>query len=202
MVLTQLTYRLYSMAIETLAAAVFIIPLFMLLQGCYVHKRKRTAYYVVFALYLSVVYAETGLPTIKSFHFSPNINLIPFKSIRGESTESILNVLLFVPLGFLLPFVWTPFQKFANTFLFGVGVSFTIEILQLLTFRATDINDIITNGVGTIIGYCFAAVWLKVFPKIHNIGKATDIVLLVAVTVFVMAFPQPAIVSLILKVIQ
>lgn len=190
------------MAIETLAAAVFIIPFFILLQGCYVHKWKRTIYYVVFTIYLSVVYAETGLPTIQSFHVSPNINLIPFKSIRGEATESILNVLLFVPLGFLLPLVWTPFQKLANTILFGVGTSLAIEILQLFTFRATDINDIITNGVGTIIGYCFAEVCLRVFPIIHSPGKATDIVSLVAVTVFVMAFPQPAIVSLILKVIQ
>ena len=201
MILTQLTYRLYSMAIETLAAAVFIIPFFILLQGCYVHKWKRTVYYVVFTLYLSVVYAETGLPTIQSFHVSPNINLIPYKSIRGEATESILNVLLFVPLGFLPPLVWTPFQKLANTILFGVGTSLAIEILQLFTFRASDINDIVANGTGTIIGYFFAAVCLRAFPNIHNPGKPSDIVLLVATTVFVMVFPQPAVASMFWKVI-
>lgn len=34
-----------------------------------------------------------------------------------------------------------------------------IEVFQIFTFRTSDINDIITNIMGTVIGY-FAAKWI------------------------------------------
>ena len=38
----------------------------------------------------------------------------------------------------------------------GLITTFLIEISQIFTFRTTDINDIITNTAGTIIGYFVA----------------------------------------------
>ena len=35
----------------------------------------------------------------------------------------------------------------------GFAVSLGIELLQLFTFRLTDIDDLITNTAGTVIGY-------------------------------------------------
>lgn len=39
----------------------------------------------------------------------------------------------------------------------GFGLSLTIELAQLFTqYRATDVDDLITNTVGTLLGYlCF-----------------------------------------------
>ena len=35
----------------------------------------------------------------------------------------------------------------------GLAVSLGIELLQLFTFRLTDIDDLITNTAGTVTGY-------------------------------------------------
>ena len=38
----------------------------------------------------------------------------------------------------------------------GLLISCIIETSQIFTFRTTDINDLITNTIGTVIGYCVA----------------------------------------------
>ncbi len=60
---------------------------------------------------------------------------------------------LFVPFGFFLPILWDKFRNIKNIALMGFIVTSLIEISQIFTFRTSDINDIITNTVGTIIGY-------------------------------------------------
>jgi len=69
------------------------------------------------------------------------------------------NILLFIPLGFLVPKLWDNFKHFKNAFLLGLGVSISIEFLQLLESllggwgRVTDIDDVICNVIGVVLGY-------------------------------------------------
>jgi glycopeptide antibiotics resistance protein len=66
------------------------------------------------------------------------------------------NVLLFVPLGFLLPLVW-PRLRFLKALQIAIAVSLSIELLQWLSsslgsYRAVDINDVILNVFGACLG--------------------------------------------------
>ena len=118
--------------------------------------------------YLCVILTNiVGLPCLSEFirlaglgesFFDPNINLIPFGD--GFSLSFLLNIMLFIPLGFLCPLISKYYQHIKNIFFIGCGLSLTIEILQLFTlYRATDIDDLITNTVGTLIGYfCFLVI--------------------------------------------
>nr|WP_231607245.1 VanZ family protein [Fictibacillus sp. 18YEL24] len=69
------------------------------------------------------------------------------------------NILLFVPLGFLVPLIWKSVIHFNHIFLLAIGISVTIELLQLLESifggwgRVTDIDDVICNVAGAILGY-------------------------------------------------
>lgn len=69
------------------------------------------------------------------------------------------NILLFVPLGFLVPIIWKNIMHFNQIFLLAIGISITIELLQLLESifggwgRVTDIDDVICNVDGAILGY-------------------------------------------------
>lgn len=69
------------------------------------------------------------------------------------------NILLFVPLGFLVPLIWKSVIHFNHIFLYAIGISVTIELLQLLESifggwgRVTDIDDVICNVAGAILGY-------------------------------------------------
>lgn len=135
-------------------------------------KTRISILLLVFYYYLCVMLTNiVGIPTLSEYirlsrlgeaFFNPNINLIPFSD--GFSLSFILNIFLFIPLGFLCPLISKSYQCVKNTLLIGCGLSFSIEIVQLFTlYRATDINDLITNIIGTLIGYfCFRWSYVKI----------------------------------------
>lgn len=66
------------------------------------------------------------------------------------------NIIVFMPFGVLLPFIWKRFRNFADTFLAGFLFSLGIEIFQLYSaFGAFDVDDILLNCIGVISGYVF-----------------------------------------------
>ncbi len=126
---------------------------------------------IIFVLYLWQVYNLTGAGGLTDIIYVPdgainnsiikaNINLIPFNSI---DISFFLNILMLIPLGFLVPLIWKDYRKWYKTMLLGAGFSLMIEISQLVTTRATDVNDLIANTVGALIGY---VIW-KVFFRKH-----------------------------------
>ena len=64
-----------------------------------------------------------------------------------------LNVLLFVPLGMLLPIVKESFGSLKKVFISGFLFSLSIEVTQILTKRGWfDVDDVINNTLGAVIG--------------------------------------------------
>ena len=122
---------------------------------------KRQALALPFlAGYLGIVFASTVfcrklLPAMR-WH------LIPFWSYaraiaRGTGTllrENALNVLLFLPLGFLLPQVDLRCRSAKRTALLCLGLSYSIELLQLLLRRGTFelFDDPLHNLLGGMLG--------------------------------------------------
>ena len=107
------------------------------------------------------------------------------------------HVLLFVPLGFFLPLFWKKFSSFWYAALFGFCTSLLIELLQIFTFRATDINDLMTNTVGTVLGYLLARVVLKLLPGTEPSARTKDVFLVCGMTFGVMFFVQPFLAALV-----
>jgi glycopeptide antibiotics resistance protein len=73
---------------------------------------------------------------------------------RGDTVRQIvLNVLMMVPFGFLLPLVKP--QKLWTCALWTFTFSLAIELIQplMLGGRASDITDLVTNTTGGILGY-------------------------------------------------
>ncbi|MEG2813533.1 MAG: VanZ family protein, partial [Oscillospiraceae bacterium] len=67
--------------------------------------------------------------------------------------------------------------KWYITPLCGLAFSLTIEATQMFCNGATDLDDLITNTIGTIIGYIIFALIKKISPKILNYTRNPDIVL-------------------------
>jgi len=93
-----------------------------------------------------------------------SINFIPFKTIiyylKGNQSvriamENLLgNIFAFSPLGFLLPLLFKNCKRITNTFLISTGISFFIEIIQLIfNLGSCDIDDIILNALGSLLGF-------------------------------------------------
>ena len=88
------------------------------------------------------------------------IRLIPFKYIPTYSTkkELLTNVLgnigMFIPTGILLPILYPKLDRLWKVAAVCAGMTLCIELLQLfIVGRTTDIDDLILNTVGGIIGY-------------------------------------------------
>ena len=65
---------------------------------------------------------------------------------NGMSRDVILNIVLFLPLGFL--------GKNGRIMIFGFALSFAIEAIQYIGLLGyCEIDDLLHNTVGTMIGY-------------------------------------------------
>lgn len=194
-----------SIGLEMLAAGIVLVPLYAALSRALFHNARKSLIYCVFSFYLAAVYALVGLPNVTYIRFEVNLNWIPFVGFLDDLKNGILNVLLFVPLGALLPLLWQKYRTVKDTVLFGFGMSLAIELLQMFTFRATDVNDLITNTMGTLLGWFLAGALMKAVPAVKRMGtetKAGELYLVCAATFLVMFFVQPFLFSIIWDIVM
>src|SRR5918992_168629 len=89
--------------------------------------------------------------------------LVPFEGILGELKHSPVerlaelfgNVLLFAPLGFLLPLLVPAIRRWWQALAVGAGVSLLIELYQLAWpgVRKASVNDVLVNALGALLGF-------------------------------------------------
>lgn len=182
------------MFLEAGIAMVILLPVFFLVNCCHTRSWRKTLGYLIFAFYLAAIDSVVGLPNIRYIRFDLNINLVPMAYMFSDYRTSLLNVMLFLPLGFLLPVLCPGFQKFWKTALFGLCLSLCIELLQIFTFRATDINDLMTNTAGTILGWWAGQ---ALAARQGSCGwKVRELFGVSALTMAIMFFVQPYLVAL------
>lgn len=87
-------------------------------------------------------------------------------------------MVMFIPFGGFLPIYFKQFQKVGATVFAGFLMSLSIEILQLFTFRATDVDDLMMNTIGALVGYGIAKLILRKNRKAED--KDRDGIKLVA----------------------
>lgn len=88
-------------------------------------------------------------------NLKPFIFLFDYPTMQEALLNLFGNIAMFIPLGIVWPCVFKKLDSHWKVIAAGVGVSLTIEILQLPFFgRASDIDDLILNSAGFILGYC------------------------------------------------
>ena len=193
---------MYYKFIEILISAIVLFPVFAFLNRTMFHNIKKTVLYFVFAVYLAAVYLFVGMPTLQFMRFEVSLTLVPFLPMVADFKNTILNIILFVPLGIMLPFLWKKYNTLKTTLIFGVMMSLTIELLQLFTYRATDINDLIANTLGAVLGYFLFRIISYLVPSVRNVAKRKNEVAAVIVPVIlVMFFVQTYLASIFYKII-
>ena len=71
--------------------------------------------------------------------------------------------MIFVPFGFLLPMVFEKKKSFFPMMLLSFAFVLGIEIFQLVSgFGAFDVDDIILNCLGAVMGYLLYFVYEKI----------------------------------------
>ena len=129
---------------------------------------------LAFGVYIGMVFDVTGSGTLYELLRSGldlrSINLIPFSDDSIDRVGYILNVVMLVPLGFLVPFLWRGTRKLWKVTAIGAGLSVLVELSQLLNFRSTDVDDVLLNTLGAMIGYGLWRLYARIIP--WDPGKA------------------------------
>jgi len=144
----------------------------------------------IFVIYGTAVLAITIAPgSMYGFNQpqGPKVNVIPFLNTyhnfkdtladpSGESTidslENIIgNFFLFTPLGILLPLIFSRINSFKQMAVIFLITAISIEMIQLVlrrfgTYRTADIDDVILNTTGGILGWL---IYAHIFKSNHKI---------------------------------
>ncbi|PCE16378.1 hypothetical protein AUC47_00575 [Microbacterium sp. SZ1] len=105
------------------------------------------------------------------------ISIVPFQDLVDDPIGLTLNVALFVPLGILAPLLLRT-STWLQTALVGLVVSGSIEVVQFIgditisPGRVADIDDLITNVLGTVVGYLL----LRVAMLVPGLRRLADLV--------------------------
>lgn len=82
------------------------------------------------------------------------------------------NILLLMPLGFFAPMLLDMYMRLKNTLLLGLLVSLSIECLQFVELllgigmgRVVDIDDVICNVLGTVLGFLIYKMIFAILSK-------------------------------------
>ncbi|SEU09198.1 VanZ family protein [Paenibacillus sp. NFR01] len=149
-------------------ASLFLFVLLFLVADALWKKRKRNVgqYFIIitFSIYLLCVIQLVFFPIEvnigKYANLTPwykTINFIPLLTI--DIITFILNIIMLIPLGVYLPLLHKKFESLKNVAYSGFFLSLSIEVLQMMiriicgNGRSTDINDLIANTVGAVLGY-------------------------------------------------
>lgn len=123
---------------------------------------------VVFDIYFILLFLLTVF--LRNKHDISEVCIRPFYIFtlaeKGNTVyrSVLLNVLMFVPFGLLLPEILNrSFARFFTIFFIAFGTSVAIEVLQYV-FKAgrTEIDDVIFNVLGAIVGYIFNRITIRV----------------------------------------
>lgn len=132
--------------------------------------------YLLILVQLIVFKYPVYFSTVNSLLTLSNGNYLPFRTILGYlggepswriAIDNLLgNILLFIPMGIFLPSL---FRTITGKGIFAVALGFSValEISQLFFIGTPDIDDVILNTFGAILGYgVFGAMLLMVKKKI------------------------------------
>lgn len=124
------------------------------------------AYLVVVAAATIVPLQSAAVSGARAVSLIPGFSTIGcYRRLTGTPVEVVIcdlqvlgNIALFIPMGILVPIVSPRFASFRWMLLIGLVMSVSIECIQYFqqsfgALRNADIDDVILNTVGVLIGY-------------------------------------------------
>ena len=173
---------------------VIILVILVTLRIAYLIKsKKKLVLYqellmLVFIIYILCLF---HVVTFQDVNYGNN-NFIPFKEIfrynigTSKFIKNILgNIIMFVPYGFFASY-YLKNRKVSTVIILSLIISFTIEFVQLYIGRVFDIDDVILNIIGAIIGYIIYISLNKISYKLPKFIRS-DMFLNVLVILIIVA---------------
>ena len=183
-----LGYLVKVLPIAAIISYVLYLPVFLIKRKEY-GKRPFIRHFVIIifiVVVLSILYATFGTVIYDGLTFNPehhNLNLKPFAwiqymqkiGIAETEKQTITNFVMFMPLGFIIPVVFNNLRKWWKTALCIMTFILIIETLQYVIGRSADIDDLIFNTTGALVGYGVFAIINIIFENKTYWEKAINL---------------------------
>lgn len=148
----------------SIGISIFLIMYFLIykkiMKGTKKLKASKIILWSIFLIYSVIVLGATLVHRTSVMYESINLHIFSsyIKVLNRfsllELRNIILNILMFIPFGFMLPLLFRKCEKFYITYFLGLCMTISIEVLQLITNRGVfEIDDIMNNTLGCMIGY-------------------------------------------------
>lgn len=149
----------------------------------YLHRNGTHSNVLSHLIKYSLIVYMVSLIYITIFSYQPNssilernyfLNIKPFNWLSNITDveksfiirQIIYNIFLFIPYGLLLPAAVEKLRKCSRIIIVVMITTISIEVIQYFIGRSADIDDIIMNLLGGILGYCLFLMLNKCFCKI------------------------------------
>ncbi|WP_154974368.1 VanZ family protein [Priestia megaterium] len=109
--------------------------------------------------------------TLYEYFFQTNTNVDEWNSVSLLNLTA--NVMLFSPLGFFVALIWRKYHSIKKVTILGLSVTCLIEFIQYFIGRSSDIDDVLLNTFGTVIGYVVLLIIQYLISKPVRQKKAT-----------------------------
>lgn len=176
--------------INMLPYMIITIPIYLIVRFIFLKckDRKINWYHEIvlclFVLFIVGLASQTIIPKFESGIGGFKIinsgihetNLIPFKVLIETYNEVFVNgyinyflinflgnIILFMSFGFIIPLLWNVSDK--KVIVIGFCSSLFIEISQLFLTRGTDIDDLMLNTLGVLLGLLLYKILYKKYNK-------------------------------------
>lgn len=143
------------------------------------YKELLTLFFIVYILCLFQVVTFQDVSNIGTNNF------VPFKEIMRYEFGSRLfikniigNMVMFVPYGFFIS-CYGKAENWKHSFVLVFVASLVIEATQLAIGRVFDVDDILLNVIGGMIGFCSYKLLNKIgniFPKVFKSSIFLDVI--------------------------
>ncbi len=156
------------------------------------NSNKKFCFYEEFLNLLFMVYVLLlfELLTGAENSLGSGMNLVPFSEIFRYDIGSPMfiynvlgNILLFVPYGYFVA-RYTKSKSLFQIFVVSLITSCTIEILQVRMGRTFDVDDILLNVIGGILGYFFYALLNSIKKRLPDFLKSDFIYNVICIIIF------------------
>jgi glycopeptide antibiotics resistance protein len=144
---------------------------------------------LTFVVYILCLFQIVTSQDVSGVH---GVNVTIFKELTRYQVGSRLfyrnivgNILMFIPFGFTSYYL--KLEKKRVIFYLTLVVSIFIELIQLKIGRAFDVDDIILNLVGSIIGYFLYRLMDRIFGDLSDTIKGTFIVIGILTGIVILA---------------
>ncbi len=153
----------------------FIVILAVMRISQIIINKEKITFYKEFYDLLTIIYILLLYQMLLSTeNASSGINIIPFREITRYEIGSTLflynvigNIALFIPFGYFMSDKLKA-KKTTHIIIISTIISLTAELIQYKIGRAFDIDDILLNVTGAIIGYFGYTIIQQIKHKLPN----------------------------------